>query len=316
MLTYVREPEGYSPLALETYRRLGEVVLRETGKPDDERALAEAEAMVIRLDPIRKDILDRMPKLRLIAVPTTGLNHIDTAETERRGIRIVSLKGRRDITEKIYATSELTVGLMLALLRRIPWAHGHVAADEGWDRMRFVGREISRKTVGILGCGRLGSRVATILQAMGATVIATEPNQPPDKIPAGVEVVPLDELLRRSDILSIHVDLNPQTTKFFGAAEIAKMKPGAYLVNTSRGEVMDEAPVLAALESGHLAGAALDVMDAEHPSGSHLKGNGLVAFAKKSDRLILVPHIGGATLESMHLTEEAIADEAVAALSS
>lgn len=314
MTVYIREPEGYSAAAIETYRKIGTVVLRKPGMPDEEQALAEATVVVLRLDPVRKELLDRMPNLRVIAVPTTGLNHIDTAEAERRGITIVSLKGRRDITEKIYATSELTIGLMLALLRHLPAAHGHVVGG-GWDRMKFVGHEISRTVIGLVGCGRLGSRVATILQGMGATIVATDPNQSVATIPAGVELLPLDETLRRADIVSIHVDLNPQTTHFFGAEQFASMKSGAYLINTSRGEVMDEAALLDALVSGKLAGAAMDVMDGEHPSGSHLSENLLVAYAKTHDNLILSPHIGGATEESMLLTEEAIADDVVKIIS-
>lgn len=308
MFVYLREPVGYSEKALEIYRGLGTLELRRPGFPDEESVLAQAEILVTRLDPIQKDLLDRLPKLRVIAVPTTGLNHIDLEETERRGIKIVSLKGRRDITDKIYATSELTVALILTLLRHVPSAHRQVL-EGGWDRMQFVGREVSRKTVGIIGCGRLGSRVAMILQAMGATVVATDPHQPPERIPNGVERLPLEETLRRSDIVSIHVNLDEQTQDFFAGEAFAQMKPGAYLVNTSRGEVLDETALLAALTSGRLGGAALDVMSGEHPSGSHLRANPLVEYARSHENLILVPHIGGATVESMHLTEEAIANE-------
>lgn len=314
MNIYIREPEGYSKDALETYQKIGTVVMRKPGAPDDEQVIADATVMVIRLDPVRKDLLDRMPNLRVIAVPTTGLNHIDTAETERRDIKIVSLKGRRDITEKIYATSELTVGLILALLRHLPMAHGHVV-DGGWDRMKFVGHEVSRKVIGLVGCGRLGSRVATILQGMGATIVVTDPNQSLATIPAGVELLPFHETLRRADVVSVHVDLNPQTTHFFGADQFAAMKPNAYFINTSRGEVLDEKALYDALVSGKLAGAALDVMDGEHPSGAHLVENPLVIYAKTHGNLILSPHIGGATEESMHLTEEAIANEVLKIIS-
>lgn len=304
----VREPEGYSEEALAIYAKLGSVTAQALSDEDLRDALQDAEVLVVRLGKVTAGLLACAPKLKIIASPTTGLDHIDVAEAERRGIRIVSLKGRRDITEKIFATSELTIGLILALMRHIPHAHAH-ALDGGWNRRAFVGHEISGKTVGIVGCGRLGSRVAEILYAMGARIVATDPYQQKENIPSSVERVSLNELLMQSDIVSVHVALTSETEKLFGREQFQLMKPGSYFVNTSRGHVVDETALLEALETSRLAGAALDVMNGEDGSGSHLAQNALRTYAQSHDNLILVPHIGGATHESMALTEQAIARE-------
>ncbi len=310
-MVVILESDGYSAEAFDIYRRLGSVVVGPWDEARLELELMEAEVLVIRLGKIDAAFLRKAPRLRMIASPTTGLDHIDLGEAERRGIRIVSLKGRRDITEKIYATSEHTVALMLALLRKLSAAHHHVTEVGGWERERFIGREISGKIVGIVGCGRLGSRVASILQSLGATVIAADPLLTSEQVPQDVELLSLEALLPKADIVSAHVSLTPETEGMFGASAFALMKDGAHFVNTSRGQMVDESALLRALESGRLAGAALDVMRGEDGNGSHLLSNPLREYAKTHDNLLLTPHIGGATRESMASTEIAIAEEVV-----
>lgn len=306
--TVILEPENYSPSALRLYEKLGTVSSKRLAEAERAEALRDAHVMVIRLGKVTKAILDEAPNLEVIASPTTGLNHIDLDEVERRGIKIVSLKGRRDITEKVYATSEHTVALLLALIRRIPGFQNHVTAG-GWDRQRFIGSEISGKTVGIVGCGRLGIRVAEILHAMGAHLVGTDPHQAKEKIPSFVEMVSEKDLLQQSDMVSLHVDLRPENEHMFSKEQFDAMKRGAFFVNTSRGQLVDESALLDALRSGTLAGAAIDVMDNEDPQGAHLIENPLVEYAKAHENLILTPHIGGATKESMAMTEDAIASE-------
>ncbi len=304
----ILEPEHYSEEALRLYGRLGSVSAERFAEDRRAKELADARVLVIRLGKITKETLDLAPKLEVIASPTTGLNHIDMEEVERRGIKIVSLKGRRDITEKIYATSEHTIALLFALIRRIPSFHQHVIGG-GWDRQRFIGSEVSGKTIGIVGCGRLGIRVAEILKAMGAHVVGTDPYQAKEHIPSFIEMLSEKELLERSDIVSLHVDLRSDNEHMFGESQFAAMKPGAYFINTSRGQLVDERAMLVALESGRLAGAATDVMDNEDPKGAHLSGNSLIEYAQAHENVIITPHIGGATKESMAMTEDAIALE-------
>lgn len=312
----VLESDGYSVEALDLYRRLGSVAVGPWDHARLAQELADAEILVIRLGKINAEFLLKAPRLRIIASPTTGLDHIDLAECERRGIRIVSLKGRRDITEKIYATSEHTIALMMALLRRLPAAHTHVTRDGGWERERFIGREISGKTVGIVGYGRLGTRVATIVQAMGAKVIAADPLVKPNHVPREIELLSLEALLPKADMVSVHVSLTPETEGLFDERTFSLMKDGAFFVNTSRGQIVDESALLYVLESGRIAGAALDVLQNENGNGSHLAQNALREYAMNHDNLILTPHIGGATRESMALTEIAIAQEVIKQMSS
>lgn len=308
---FVSEPEGYSEHALDAYRTIGEVRAERLEGQTFRDELADCEVLVVRLRKVTADDLAAAPNLKIIASPTTGLDHIDLAAAERRGVRVVSLRGERGFLDKIYATSELTVGLMLALLRHIPAAHRHVLAG-GWDRQRFIGGEISGRTVGIIGCGRLGTRVAEIVHAMGASVVASDkvegPSLPP---PSFVRMLPLDALLQEADIISVHVAFTPATEGLIGRDHFARIKPGALLVNTSRGRIVDEEALLAALASGALAGAALDVLTDEDGSGRHLKENPLVAYATAHDNVILTPHIGGATRESMGVTENFIAAKVV-----
>jgi len=311
--TVILEPTNYSPKSIALYSQLGSVSSAVLDGDALDKELIDAEVIVLRLAfYIDAAFLDKAPRLKIIATPTTGLNHVDVVEAEKRGIRIISLKGWREVTEKIYATSEHTIGLMLALLRRIPFAHNHVV-NGGWDRNLFVGHEISGATIGLLGCGRLGYRVAEILDKMGAKVIAYDPYQ--TNVPACVEMVgDLRTFLGRSDIVSVHVYLTPETTHMLGAQEFAWMKPGARLINTARGQVIDETALHAVLESGHLSGAALDVLEDEAADGKFLEDNSLREYAAKHDNLILTPHIGGATRESMAMTEDAIAGAVVDAL--
>lgn len=311
----VLESEGYCQTALDAYRRLGTVAVGPWEGDRLDHELADAEVLVIRLGRINAAFLSKTPRLRFIASPTTGLDHVDLAACERRDINIVSLKGRRDITEKIYATSEHTIALMLALLRRLPSAYEHVVRDGGWDRERFVGSEISGKIVGIVGYGRLGTRVATIVRAMGATVIAADPFVESDRVSVGVELVALEVLLQTADMISVHATLTKETEGLMGEREFGMMKEGAYFVNTARGQIVDEMALCRALESDRLAGAALDVMCGEQGDGSHLISNSLRAYAQTHQNLILTPHIGGATRESMALTEIAIAEEVLKRMS-
>lgn len=310
----VSEPEGYSPRALDAYRALGDVRAERLEGHAFRDALADCDVLVVRLRTVTADDLAAAPRLKIIASPTTGLDHIDLAAAERRGVRVVSLRGERGFLDKVYATSELTVGLMLALLRRIPAAHDHVLTG-GWDRQRFIGTEISGRTVGIVGCGRLGTRVAEIVHAMGATVVANDkPEGPALPPPPFVRLLPLDALLEAADIVTVHVAFTPETEGLIGRSQLARMKSGALLVNTARGRIVDEGALLDVLASGALAGAALDVLAGEDGDGGHLVGNPLVAYAQSHDNLILTPHIGGATRESMGVTEEFIAAKVAEAL--
>ena len=163
-----------------------------------------------------------------------------------------------------------------------------------WEN--FIGFQLSKKTMGILGLGRLGAITARIAQGFGMRVIAHDIR---DVQVAGVEMVDLDTLLEQSDVFSIHIHLNEETAGFMDGEKFSKMKPGAILLNTSRGRIVNEPDLLAALESGQLGGAGLDVVDGERLTPDELHDHPVIAYAREHDTVIVVPHIGGSTMESL-----------------
>ncbi len=255
---------------------------------------------------IDAEIIENAPKLRIIVSPTTGLNHIDLNKAEERKIKVISLQGESDFLKQVYATAEHTVGLILALLRNSFFAFNHVLSG-GWDRDQFKGRELAGKTVGIVGYGRLGRIVAQYLRAFQCRILASDPYL--NQADADVRLVSLQELLIQSDIVTLHVNLTPQTEKFFGASEFACMKYGSWFVNTSRGELIDETALLKYLASGWLAGAAVDVLTEENAGG--MSHHPLVVYARTHHHLIISPHIGGCTYESMGKTERFMAEKLI-----
>ena len=298
MTILIAESAGFAPLAVRRLRERAHVIEADLDRAGLLAAVPSADVLWVRLrHQIDEEILSAAPKLRAIVTNTTGLNHIDLDGARRRGVAVLSLRGEVELLKTVRATAELTLALILALTRRLPAAAAHVNAG-GWDRYGFKGRDLYGKTAGIVGLGRLGRIVATYLQALGMQVVATTVD--PEPVEA-VSLMPLDELLTRADLISVHVDLNPGTHGLFAGSQFATMKSGAWFVNTSRGEVVDEQALLAALEHGTLAGAALDVLAGEPPLNPTL--HPLIRYAATHDNLILTPHVGGYTFESLERTE-------------
>lgn len=307
--TVIFESQDYSSKAIADYKSLGDVYFLEKlkGKKRDE-ILKKANIIVLRLAyKIDSSWMDKMPNLKIIATPTTGLNHVDVNEAKKRGIEIICLKGRSGFLKYVPSTAEATMGLILASVRNLPWAFDHVKQG-GWNRNLFRGRQLLGKTIGLLGFGRLGKLVARYCKAFGMNIIAYDPYVKPTVFKQyGVKRVGMDELFKKSDILSVHAYLTDETKNMVRERHFKMMKPTAYLINTARGEIINEKDLLKALKQKWIAGAALDVLWDEAADGSHLKNNPLVAYARKNNNLIIVPHIGGAAYEAMHVTEEFIA---------
>jgi D-3-phosphoglycerate dehydrogenase len=302
MIIQITEPKDYSENALAVYRSLGDVYV-------DEKPRKDAHILVVRLKHnIDKAWLDQMPNIKVIASPTTGLNHIDMAEAEKRGIKIICLRGHTDFLDKITSTAEEAIGLMLALVRKFPWAFEHVKGGS-WNRDLFKGNQLAGKTLGILGLGRLGKMVARYAKAMDMKVIASDPYVDAGTMTRNsVEKVSMEELFKKSDVVSIHVLLTDQTQNLVKAEHLKLMKPSAFFINTARAEILEKGALEKALQEKWIAGAAIDVMWDEKGDGSHLRDNPLLELAHKSNNLLIVPHIGGATYEAMQITEDFIAD--------
>ncbi len=307
MVTLITEPNDYSQKALALYRSLGRVYfLPELGKKRDQ-VLKETEILTVRLaHRIDASWLKKMPNLKIIATPTTGLNHIDADEAKKRKVQIVSLKGHTGFLKNIPSTAEETFALVLALVRNLPWAFEDVKKGR-WNRDAWRGHQLIHKTMGLLGVGRLGKIVAGYARSFGMRVIGADPNVEERTMKRfGVQKVAPHELFRASDIVSIHVPLEKHTVHLVREKQLRMMQPTAYLVNTARGEIVDERALLRALKNKWIAGAALDVMEHE-VEGRHLVNNPLLKYAKTHSNLFIVPHIGGATFEAMAVTEEFIA---------
>ncbi|MEO8075727.1 MAG: NAD(P)-dependent oxidoreductase [Acidobacteriota bacterium] len=305
MKVLLAESEGFSAAALRRLRARAEVIEADLRRHELLDAVADAEVLWVRLrTQIDREVFAAAPGLRVLVSNTTGLNHIDLDEARTRGVHVISLRGEVELLRTVRGTAELTLGLALALVRQLPAATAHVVQG-GWNRYQFKGHDLYEKTAGIVGYGRLGRIVASYFRALGMRVVATTRDTDPVSPSDRVDVIPLDALLREADLVSVHVDLNPETRGMFGPDQFAAIKPGAWFVNTSRGEVVDEMALLAALTSGRLRGAALDVVSDELSPGLHQRP--LMRYAATHDNLLVTPHIGGYTFESLARTEDHLA---------
>lgn len=310
----VTESSNFSQPAANRLQEAGRVIWADLDRPGLLSVVTQATVLWVRLrHRIDREVFAAAPRLRAIATPTTGLNHIDVSEAERLGIPILSLRGETAFLDQVYATGEHTLALILALVRHVP-ASSHHVTEGGWNRDSFRGRELHGKTAGIVGYGRLGRMVAGYLRALGMKILAADPNLSSRSADPAVQIVSLEELLAQSDLVTLHVGLTEQTRGFFGRAEFARMKRGSWFINTSRGELVDEAALLEGLRDGGIGGAALDVLSSERSSG--MSDHPLVAYARAASNLLITPHIGGCTTESMENTENFLAEKLIAFLQS
>jgi D-3-phosphoglycerate dehydrogenase len=258
----------------------------------------------VRLD---REAIARAQLLRVVVTPTTGLDHLDLNELSARGITVISLKDDVEFLSRVTATAEMTWLLLLSVLRRLPWSFDAAKAGR-WARDEFRGHQLSGKTLGVLGYGRLGRIVAEYGAAFRMRVLACDHKPPADLNPSSfVEFVDFPTLLQQSDVLSLHIHLTPENAKLLGAPEFAMMKRGAVVLNTSRGAIIDETALLESLKSGHLGGAGLDVIEGEWRAD--LSAHPLIRYANEHQNLVITPHIGGITFESQCMTIEFVADK-------
>jgi D-3-phosphoglycerate dehydrogenase / 2-oxoglutarate reductase len=201
---------------------------------------ADYSAVFVRLGlSVDREAIDRAPTLRWIVTPTTGLDHIDCAEAERRRVRVISLRGQTDLLRKVASTAEHTWALLLSLVRRLPHAHRDVLA-ENWRREPFLASELAGKTLGILGLGRLGQMVARYGEAFGMSVIAHDSaSERFAETRTSVRACSLPELLAESDVLSVHLPLDASTAGLLDQSRLRALKRGALLINTARGELIE-----------------------------------------------------------------------------
>jgi D-3-phosphoglycerate dehydrogenase len=253
------------------------------------RAVAGYDVLIVHGAPVTAEVLDA-GRLRLVCCARGGPVNVDVAAATERGIPVANTPGRN-----AEAVAELTVAFALLLIRGVPRAGRYLSdggslAESTFEGREFLGREAPGTTLGLVGLGHVGREVAVRAQALGFTVIACDP-VPPRPVPPGVAMVPLDVLLAEADIVSLHARATPGNRHLLGAKQFARMRPGACVINTARETLLDEAELRDALLRGHLAGAALDVVERPLAGQRHplLDVPGV----------LITPHIGGATEETL-----------------
>jgi len=246
-------------------------------------------------------VIDAGAKLKFIGRAGAGVDNIDTEAATRRGIVVANAPEGNTL-----AATEHTMAMMLSLARNIPQATASLKKGE-WKRSKFMGVELNDKILGIMGFGRIGREVAKRAQAMQMKCIAYDPFITKERAASlGVEMVPLDELFRRADVITVHTPLIKETRHVINAETIATMKDGVRLINCARGGIIDEAALADAVASGKVAGAALDVFENEPPTDSPLLN---------LDRVIVTPHLGASTVEAQKNVAVSVANQCISVLS-
>jgi len=306
MIVYNSETAGYSKQAIKNWQNAHLVYEAGSWEAIDNAVILEnVSVLIVRLMRyVSEEILLKFPNLKMLVSATTGHDHIDLQAISKRNIKLVSLRGEDDFLQTIPSTAEHTWALLLALLRNIPQADRHVEAGN-WERDLFRGHQLKHKTIGIIGLGRTGLKVAKYAEAFEMQVCYYDPyveNNDYKKIDQ------LHALFACSDIISIHVHLNEQTQNMVNSACFAHLNKAIYLINTSRGKVWDEAAIVENLKQNKIKGIATDVLATEL---NNIEESPLWEAKKDGFNVIITPHLGGATFEAMWQCEEYISNLAI-----
>ncbi len=293
--------DSLSPRGLEILRQAEgiEVDVRTGLSPDELREIiGDYDALVIRSGTkVTADVIERAARLRVVGRAGIGVDNVDVAAATKRGIVVMNTPGGNSVT-----TAEHAVALMMSLVRNIPQATMSMKQGK-WEKKRFQGHELCGKTLGVIGLGNIGTIVADRAQGLKMKVVAYDPYLSPERAAElGVELTDLDGLYRRSDLITIHVPLLDETRNLIDAGAFARMKDGVYLVCAARGGIVNEDDLLTALESGKVAGAALDVFSQEPPGLTPLVAH---------DRVVCTPHLGASTVEAQEAVAIQVAEQVV-----
>jgi D-3-phosphoglycerate dehydrogenase len=276
--------------ALELLRADGWEVDARTGRSADQLAsdLAEADALVVRsATKVTAALISAAPRLRVIARAGTGVDNVDVTAASARGIVVMNAPGANSVS-----VAELAMGLILSLARHLPAADAAMKQGK-WEKKKFLGEEVRDKTLGLAGLGRIGQEVARRADAFGMRIIAHDPFISAQvAADLGIELVSLDELFSRADYISLHMPSNDKTRNLVNADRLGRARKGIRIVNTARGDLIDENALADAIESGQVAGAALDVFHTEPPADPRLQ---------KLPQVVATPHIAASTREGQEL---------------
>jgi D-3-phosphoglycerate dehydrogenase len=269
----------------------------------DADALLDASMKVV----ISDAMVASAAKLQIISCATTGSDHIERAELDRRGIPVRTLMEDKQLLLNLTPAAELSWALLMACARMLPAAIDHVK-DGGWDREQFPGIMLNGKRIGIVGCGRIGTWMSRYARAFGMDIVGYDPFV--SEFPQQITPVSLEELARTSDFITIHVPLTEDTNGLFSQSCFEQVKTGAIFINTSRGAVIDENALLNALESKRLKAAGLDVLNDE----PEVEKSPLAQYAKTHHNLVLTPHCGGFSHDAVKIVCRRAAEKIVAYL--
>lgn len=272
------------------------------GSPEELiKEMKDVEILIVHLAPVSAKVIDTGKNLKVIACSRGNPRNVNLEAATKKGIPVLHTPHRN-----ADAVADYTFGLILAESRNIARAHCKLKNEGVWEKefytYKISGPELSGRTIGIIGFGTVGLKVALRARGFGLKILAFDPYVPPEKIESyGGKSVDLETLLKESDYVTIHVGLTPETKKMIGAEEISLMKPTAYLINTARGEIVDDQSLYKALKKGQIAGAALDVFEKEplKPSDPFLQ----------LDNVTLTPHIAGASKDVVHRAATMIAED-------
>ena len=258
----------------------------------------DIEILAIRFTTIvDANLLKIMPNLKFIICPTTGLDHISLDLMEKNNILLLSLKGEKNFINKINATPEHTFALILCLIRNIIPSYNEVLKGN-WSQSEFRGTELFKKTIGIVGMGRVGKKIANFSTAFGMRVLYFDPYV---NIKPYEKVYLLEDLAKKSDVVSIHIPLNNENVNIINKDFFSKMKKNSIFINTSRADVIDNLELVNHLKNNKIYAAALDVVEKDNLE--NFVSQNLLSYAKKNKNLIITPHIAGNTEESVELTD-------------
>jgi len=296
---------NFLPDTLEMMENNFDVIRLKSPLFDNKEILKKIEILMAPRDFfVNSEKIDFCLNLKAIASPTLIVPHVDVEYALKKNITVICLEDEKVFLKTITATAELTWGLLIALTRHIPQAYQDVLDGE-WNGRKFgrlTPKMLANMTIGIVGLGRLGSIVASYAMAFGMKVYYFSPNSVNDNY---YKCNTLEELANCSDIVSIHANHTPETEKLINEKFFQEMKTGSFIINTSRGELIDEDALLKALESRKIAGAALDVLSGEFAPifKDNIKNSKLIQYARKNNNLIITPHYAGATESAWKLTQ-------------
>ncbi|HSV21415.1 MAG TPA: NAD(P)-dependent oxidoreductase [Xanthobacteraceae bacterium] len=287
VLVFVGPEEGWAAVS-NAISSAAQLVHVESTQQALAAALTNADGLIdaaIRI-PLTDEMVRAAPRLKVVSCASTGADHVARAEIDRRGIVVRTLRDSPDVIRGLTPAAELSWALVMACARKLPAAIAHVRAG-GWAREQFPGVLLRGRQLGLIGCGRIGGWMARYAEAFGMRVVGYDPHQA--DWPTNIVRISIEQLMKTSDVVSVHVPLNEETKGLVSAALFACVKPGAIFINTSRGSIADEAALLAGLNSGRIGAAGLDVLDGEPAISNHP----LLAYARDHDNLLITPHCGG-----------------------